>query len=280
MTKRTFPLKRVRAAVLLVGALLVSACASPGPGHQAGTPFDPYEERNRKIHAFNKSVDRNLYRPAGKGYSDFLPDDPETAIGRFAYNLSIPSDVVNNVLQLNMRGAFQDTARFLVNSTVGMFGFFDPATELNMAQPTDTNFGETLHVWGVKEGAYVELPFLGPSTERDTAGMVVDIFTNPITYILAYPNNLYGTGAAISAGVAKRGRYADAIDSILYESADSYAASRSLYLQNRRFKLGQGDEDTYLDPYDDPYGDPYGDTAADPYDDPYSDSEVSEETNE
>ncbi|WP_234999522.1 MlaA family lipoprotein [Roseovarius albus] len=261
---------------MLIGTLLVTGCASPGPDHQPGTPFDPYEERNRQIHAFNKSIDRNVYRPAGKGYSDFLPDDPETALGRFAFNLAIPSDIVNNILQLNMRGAFQDTGRFLVNSTIGLGGFFDPATELNMAQPTNTNFGETLHVWGVQQGAYVELPFLGPSTERDTVGMVVDVFTNPLTYLLAYPNNLYVTGAALSANVARRGRYADAIDSILYESADSYAASRSLYLQNRSFTLGQDGDDTYLDPYDDPYGDPYGD----PYADPYSDSEVSEETDE
>ncbi|WP_120500237.1 VacJ family lipoprotein [Roseovarius sp. EL26] len=276
MNISTFLQERACAALALISVSLLTACASPGADHVAGAPFDPYEERNRQIHAFNKSVDRNLYRPAGKGYSDFLPDDPETAIGRFAFNLAIPSDIVNNILQLNMRGAFQDTGRFLVNSTVGLAGFFDPATELNMAQPTNTNFGETLHVWGVKQGAYVELPFLGPSTERDTAGMIVDIFTNPITYLLAYPNNLYGTGAALSANVARRGRYADAIDSILYESADSYAASRSLYLQNRQYTLGQEGEGAYLDPYDDPYGSPSGD----PYGDPYSDSEVSEDTNE
>ncbi len=276
MTILTSLHERTRVTFAMTSILLLVACASPGPNHVAGEPFDPYEKNNRKIHAFNKSLDRNVYRPAGKGYSDFLPDDPETAIGRFAFNLSIPSDIVNNILQLNLRGAFQDTGRFLVNTTVGLGGFFDPASEMNMAQPTRTNFGETLHVWGVKQGAYIELPFLGPSTERATAGMVVDIFTNPITYLLPYPENLYGTAAAVSAGVAARGRYTDTIDSILYDSADSYAASRSIYLQNRRFELGQEGDESYLDPYDDPYGPPSGD----PYDDPYSDSEVSEETNE
>jgi phospholipid-binding lipoprotein MlaA len=130
-----------------------------------------------------------------------------------------------------------------------------------MPEATDTDFGETLHVWGAREGAYVELPVLGPSTERDTWGMVVDVFTNPLTYVLESPENYYGTVASVSSGLSNRGRYAATIDSILYDSADSYAQARSLYLQNRRFELGGSGGDAYLDPYDDPYGtineDPY-----------------------
>ena len=250
-----FPAKHLGKSVFCITcAVLLSACAKPGPDHPKGEVFDPYEAQNRQVHAFNKSLDRNILRPTGKTYSDFLPDDPETAIARFALNLSIPSDVVNNVLQLNMRGATEDFYRFVVNSTLGLGGLFDPATELNMPRATETNFGETLHVWGVREGAYIELPFLGPSNQRDTTGMVVDLFTNPITYILPSPENLYGTVASISSSLARRGQYAATIDAILYESADSYAASRSLYHQNRRFQLGIEEEDTYLDPYDDPYG--------------------------
>ena len=246
-------------AVLLIAGL--SGCAKAPAGHPSDEAYDPYEESNRKVHDFNRALDRNLVRPAGKGYSDFLPNDIEDMIGRFAFNLSIPGAVVNNILQGNMKGATEDTYRFLVNSTIGLGGLFDTATDLNMPQATDADFGQTLHVWGVREGAYVELPFLGPSTERDTAGLVVDLFTNPLTYVLDEPENYYGTVASVSSGLSNRGRYSDTIDSILYESADSYAQAKSLYIQNRRFELGGGSGGALEDPYDAEFGalseDPY-----------------------
>ncbi|SLN52247.1 putative phospholipid-binding lipoprotein MlaA precursor [Roseovarius gaetbuli] len=236
----------------LIGLVLLAACAKPDPSRTTQEAFDPYESQNREVHQFNRGVDRALLRPVSKGYTSVVPDDIENAIVRFAVNLSLPSDIVNNVLQLNMRGALRDTARLLVNTTVGLGGFFDPASEMGMAAGTNTDFGQTLHVWGAREGAYVELPILGPSTERDTWGMAVDLFTNPLSYVLESPENLYGTAAAVSAGLSKREKYGDTIDSILYESADSYAQSRSLYLQNRRFELGGTSSSAYVDPYDVP----------------------------
>ena len=253
-----------RPLAALTLAVAVGACASPGPDHPTGQPFDPYEAQNRKVHNLNRSLDKTVVRPVSKGYSSFLPDDIETVVGRFAFNLSLPGSIVNNILQGNGRGATEDTYRFLVNSTVGLGGFFDPATEMGMPGPTETDFGETLYVWGVREGAYIELPILGPATERATAGKVVDMFTNPLSYALESPENYYQTAASVSARLSDRGRFSDTIDSVLYESADSYAQSRSLYLQRRRFELGgrNGAGDAYLDPYDDPYGTP----NEDPYD--------------
>lgn len=245
---------------------LVAACSAPGPDHPPGEPFDPYEKRNRQVHEFNKELDRAVLRPVSRGYSAFMPDDIETAISRFAFNLSIPRSVVNNVLQGNMRGATEDSYRFLVNTTFGLGGFFDPATEVGMPEATDADFGQTLHVWGVREGAYLESPFFGPTTERDAAGRIVDLFTNPLGYVIDTPERYYGTAASISSRLSQRGRYSESFDSILYESADSYAQTRSLYLQNRHFKLGGDGIDAYIDPYDSPYGATY----EDPYDDPYS----------
>lgn len=191
-----------------------------------------------------------------------IPDDIETIIGRFSTNLSLPSDIVNNVLQLNMRGAIHDTARLVVNTTFGLGGFFDPASEMGMPAGTNTDFGQTLHVWGAREGAYVELPLLGPSTERDTWGIAVDLFTNPLSYIVDSPESLIGTGAGVAAGLSKRDKFTETIDAILYESADSYAQSRSIFLQNRRFKLGGTSDNVY----DDPYGTPEPSiTLEDPY---------------
>jgi len=241
-----------RLSVLALGLACVAACG-PTEANPPGTPFDPFEAENRKVHEFNKSLDRALLRPAGKGYTAVVPEDVQTLVGRFANNLAIPGSVVNNILTGNMRAATQDFYRFAVNTTLGLGGVFDPATELNMPAESDADFGQTLHAWGVPAGAYMELPGLGPSTERDAVGTFVDLFTNPLDYVLPSPEQEYVTGTSVVARVGDRGRFAETIDSILYESADSYAQSRSLYLQNRNFELGETGNDAYLDPYDDPY---------------------------
>lgn len=243
----------------------LAACSAPPASHPPGEPWDPYEESNRETHEFNKAFDRNVFRPVARGYSAFMPDDIETGISRFSFNLSIPGAIVNNILQGNMRGATEDTYRFVVNTTFGLGGVFDTATELGMPEATEADFGETLHVWGVPEGAYVERPIFGPSTERDLAGSIVDLFTNPLDYFIQDPESYYNAGLSVSSRLSERGRFSDTIDSVLYDSADSYAQGRSLYLQNRRFELGDSSGGAYLDPYDDPYGQAF----EDPYDDPY-----------
>ena len=118
-----------------------------------------------------------------------------------------------------------------------------------------TDFGETLHVWGVEEGPYVELPFVGPSTSRDTLGMIVDLMIDPVSIFLPEPERYVGIASKMVAKVGDRARYSETVDSILYDSADSYAQARLLYLQNRRFELGQvGDDSSFEDPYEDSYG--------------------------
>lgn len=239
--------KLIATAVL---AGLLSACAKPPPGHPPEEAYDPYEKTNRSIHEFNKSIDRGLVRPVGVTYSEFLPDDIETPLARLAGNLSIPTDIVNNVLQLDMVSASQNLYRFTVNSTVGLLGLFDPATDFGMPARSDTNFGATLHTWGVREGAYLELPFVGPSNQRDTAGFFVDLAINPLNYLFNEPWNYLSTVAVGADAIARRGRFADTIDSILYESADSYAQSKTLYIQRRRFELDGGSISGFDDPYD------------------------------
>lgn len=248
----------------LLGIMVLSACARPDPDMPSQDIFDPYEAENRKIHGFNKGLDSALVRPVAKGYDTAIPDDIEAGIVRFAVNSGLPSDIVNNVLQLNMRGAFQDTARFVVNTTVGLGGFFDPASEMGMPAGTGADFGQTLHVWGTREGPYIELPVLGPSTQRDTFGIFVDMFTNPLTYLTPEPENIILTGSGVAAGLSRRSKFSDTIDSILYESADSYAQARSIYMQTRRFELGGTQGGTYTDPYDD-LSNPAADLE-DPYD--------------
>ncbi|MEY4306178.1 MAG: hypothetical protein RIT52_2353, partial [Pseudomonadota bacterium] len=129
---------------------------------------------------------------------------------------------------------------------------FDLATAAGMPE-NDTDFGETLHVWGVGEGAYLEVPFMGPSTTRDLAGSVIDLAIDPLNH-LNRTQVLGVAGIKLASKIGDRGRYSELVDSILYESADSYAQARLLYLQNRRHQLGQTeDEADFVDPYEDPY---------------------------
>lgn len=241
----------VRSALVVGAVALLGACGhQPDPAVTRAAPYDPYEQSNRRNHDFNKSLDTAVLRPVSKGYSAFMPDDLETAIGNFSTNLSLPGSMANNMLQGNGRGATEDFYRFLVNSTLGLGGLIDTASDLNMPASNDADFGKTLYVWGVHEGPYVELPALGPSTSRAAVGRVVDLFTNPLDFVIEEPEVYYALGARGSRAMTSRGRYSDSIDSVLYDSADSYAATRNLYLQNRRYKVGSGGSDTYLDPYD------------------------------
>lgn len=224
--------------------------ASCGPAPVTQDAYDPNEAANRDVHAFNKSLDRALVKPvSGLFKGDGKPGPISSGIANFADNLNEPARVVNSLLQFNIPEAAQSTLRFAFNSTFGLLGVLDPSTALGV-QVADTDFGETLHVWGVGEGAYVELPVLGPSTERDVVGIVVDYAINPVRILLDPPESDVATAADIASKVGERGRFSDTVDSILYDSADSYAQARLLYLQNRRYELGQEvSDDNFEDPY-------------------------------
>jgi phospholipid-binding lipoprotein MlaA len=242
------------ATLALAAVATLGACAQSDQQLTHGEAFDPYETENRRMHAFNVSIDRAVLRPTAKGYRGIVPDDVETAVGNFATNVSTPVTIVNSILQGNGKEASQDFYRMVINTTIGLGGLIDVATDMNMPARSDADFGETLYTWGVAEGPYLELPLLGPATTRDATGRAVDLFTNPLGYILEAPESFYGKAASGLETLGARGRYGDTIDSLLYDSADSYAASRSLYLQNRRYKVGKGGTDNYLDPYDATYG--------------------------
>ncbi len=269
--------------VILSVFAVLSACSGKSSELAArGEIFDPFENTNRGIHKFNLGVDRVIFRPASKGYVGFIPEPLITSLNHFAENISLPGQAVDYLLQGKLVYSGNALLRFCINMTVGGFGLSDPASELEMP-PVDTDFGETLHVWGFGEGAYVELPLYGPSTTRDAVGVIVNLFTNPINFSPTRPIDNLGVYTEIIRRMGDRGRYSDTVDSILYESADSYAQARLIYLQNRRFELARDDEDAYLGLYTDPYAetgteasasdtssDPYADPYIDPYEDPYA----------
>ncbi|GAA6193353.1 VacJ family lipoprotein [Phaeobacter gallaeciensis] len=249
-------------AVALFVTMGLTACAQQSPEQKAsGEIFDPYEKTNRSIHSLNRGIDKAFFRPAAKGYVKIIPDPMVTSFNSFAENLSLPGQTVNYLLQGNLRESGVALGRFVINSTVGFAGLADPATDFELP-PVDTNFGETLHVWGVGEGAYIELPLYGPSNSRDAVGVVADFFTSPLKFAPTNPVDNIGFYADVVRRMGNRGRYSDTVDSILYGSADSYAQARLIYLQNRRFELAGDDEDAYLELYSDPYSDPYEDPYA------------------
>ncbi len=250
--------KRVGTAAIM--SLSLTACAGNDRDPTDGI-HDPYETRNRALHGFNKGLDTAIVRPVARGYSAVLPDPIEDSVSNFAENFGQPANVVNSLLQADFRGAGISFSRFFFNSTIGIGGLLDPATEMAIPEH-DTDFGETLYVWGVGEGAYAEAPLLGPTTTRRSVGRIVDLFTNPLGDALPEPERYSGTLANVGARLTDRSRFSNTIDSVLYDSADSYSQSRLIYLQSRRFELGDRSDDSSLDPYSDPYGDPYEDPYA------------------
>lgn len=239
--------------VAFATVLATAACARPEA--PVGVD-DPHEARNRAVHEANIAIDRGFWRPVSQAYGRSVPVPVRTGIDNFAGNLSMPQAVVNSLLQGRPGDAVQNTTRFLINSTIGVLGIFDPATALGAAE-IDTDFRETLYVWGVPEGNYVEHPVFGPSTERDTFGNLVDFFTDPLGFLSFAQEARWGLASVgIVSAIDARYENGDLIDSVLYESADSYAQTRQIYLQNRRFTLARGAEPDYFDPYEDPYADP------------------------
>lgn len=242
-------LRRFRVFGLALLCCAVAACAAPPVARGI---HDPYEAQNRKRFERSVAADQAVLRPIAKTYGQVVPEPARIVIGNVGDNLSLPSSVVNNVLQANFGDAIVNGFRFVFNSTVGLAGMFDPASLVGVTART-TDFGETLHVWGVAEGAYLVLPMVGPSTERDAVGKVIDLFTNPLSYVLAEPEIYALPVTGLLGRVGDRYQFGSTVDSLLYDSADPYSQTRLLYLENRRFQLGGQTEDDYFDPYEDIY---------------------------
>ena len=134
---------------------------------------------------------------ANRTRSRFLPKPVAEGVSNVAENLGTPSDVLNNILQLRPKPAITNTVRFVINTTVGIGGIFDPATAMGI-YADETDFGETLHVWGAREGAFLVVPFAGPTTERDLIGSVVDAITNPIGIAVDPPESYYLRGMKLA----------------------------------------------------------------------------------
>lgn len=239
------PLNLIKVSCCFVVIAALSACSVGDPALSIN---DPYEQTNRQIHAFNKGLDRNLLRPAAQ-VAVATPEEITVPLTNFAENVGLPSAIANGVLQGNIDGVATNTMRFVINTTVGIGGLVDAAGAIGL-DGQDTDFGETLAVWGAGEGAYVELPVLGPSNQRDAIGTIVDLVFDPLDSVGTSVQLDYGPGTRVADVAITRGRFMETIDGVLYDSADSYSQARLAYLQNRRFELGEtAPEVDEIDPF-------------------------------
>ena len=215
---------------LALGSLL-AGCAS-GPNRNPDDPLEPY---NRKMSEFNETVDRAVLKPVATAYQEATPALVRTGVSNFFANLGDAWSFVNNSLQLRVEPAVTSFFRFAINSTMGLAGVLDVASEMGMDRYKQ-DFGLTLGRWGVPTGPYVVLPIMGPSTLRDTAALPVDMWGNPISVVdpVSARNSLYALRAVDArANLLRAGSVLDSA------ALDKYSFTREVYLQVRREESGR-----------------------------------------
>ena len=215
-------IKRVLTSLLLAFNLSVNA-----------EEVDPFEETNRSIYEFNESLDSNVLEPVSRAYKNNIPETAQKGIGNFLGNLADVSTLANQILQFKPIDSAETLARILVNTTIGLGGLFDVASDMGLITE-DEDFGETMAVWGVEQGPYVVLPLLGPSTVRDGIGTYVDL-TSPANMV----GEIDEVGVSVINVVDKRVDLLPITD-ILDQSDDPYITMRSSYLQKRNNDIYDG----------------------------------------
>ena len=244
----------VLAVALVVASVAAAPAAEPGTDQPlqvaaAESPLDndtgdPLEPMNRVIFEFNEVFQALVLRPMAELYAGFVPPVMREAIGNVLDNLSAPVVLANDILQWEPERAWQTTRRIAINTTVGLGGLWDPADRLFDIPEHDEDFGQTLGVWGVGEGVYVVLPFLGPSSPRDAIGrFVIDMYFDPVNL---WADNTDRDGifwGRLGAGaVHKYAGIMDELDQTRKTSIDYYATIRSIYRQKREADIRNGED--------------------------------------
>lgn len=227
---------------------VLAGCGASAPAD------DPLARLNHAVHAFNIGADRAVIGPVARLTAPIFKSPVGTAIDNMADNMGEPANIANDLLQVRFHNAAHNTLRFMVNTTVGGLGAWDAAAAAG-AEERKTDFGATLHRWGMGEGAFVMLPFFGPSNLRDATGIVADAVMDPLGHALPRSQRDIPTVFTLTSKVGDRARYSETVESVLYGSADSYSQLRLMYEQSRRFELGQeASDDAFIDPYEDAAG--------------------------
>ena len=200
---------------------------------QAATEDDPWESINRPIYKFNDVVDTYALKPLAQGYQFVTPQFLEDGIHNMFRNVGDVTNLANNILQAKPAAAGVDTARLIFNTTFGLLGFFDVGTKMGL-QRNEEDFGQTLGRWGVPSGPYVVLPLLGPSTVRDAVAIYPDTYAEPYRYM----NDIPARNMAIGMDVIDTRASLLSAEKLI--TGDKYVFIRNAYLQNREFKVKDG----------------------------------------
>ena len=227
---------KVNKSVYLLSILFLSSYAF--------TEIDPLKDLNQKTHNLNQTLDLQVASPVARFYKRITPDFIEIGVTNFTQNVEDLSIGVNNILQGKIKSGFSDLGRFTLNSTIGIAGFLDIATDMGL-EKHDEDFGQTLAVWGVPDGPYLVLPGLGPSTMRDTLAMIPDAFLTPL-WLIDHDRTSYSL-TAIDL-IDTRARYLG-LESVVI--GDEYLFYRDAYLQSRQFEIKDGEIEDDFDDFDD-----------------------------
>src|SRR6201993_4451393 len=228
-------------AAVMVGLLLLcTGCATSSSGpptaDEADSDNDPAEGVNRAIFKANLAADHAVMRPVAQAYTDHVPEVVQTGVHNVVQNLKEPAVAVNDLLQGNVKHAWESAQRLAVNTTIGAVGMVDVAAQWGLP-PHKADFGQTLAVWGVGEGPFVELPLLGPSNTRVAVGMAVDMALNPLTAVGGAPGTYAGVGKGGGKVVDTRAQHLHDLDELQKNSIDYYATLRSVYRQHREAEI-------------------------------------------
>jgi phospholipid-binding lipoprotein MlaA len=215
--------------------------AASAPGYPPGTqiakfeePSDPFEHFNESMLTFNRKADDYVLRPVATGYSHVVPQPARASVGRFFQNVSVIPRFANDLFQGQFKQAGVETARFGINSTVGVAGLFDPADKWFGLKQEPNDFGLTLAKYGVKEGPYLMLPLLGPTTVRDAFGKVVDGAMNPVSYTAPTSAIYYEVAARAAEAVNARAENLNLFDDVDLYAIDPYGAIQDAYIERRQ----------------------------------------------
>jgi phospholipid-binding lipoprotein MlaA len=223
---------------LLVGlfSLLLSACSTTSTVEEsAGDPKDPLEGINRPLWTFSWDyADKYVFKPTAQAYSEYMPTEVRTGLHNVALNLNEPSAIVNSLLQAEFTDAAKSTGRFLLNSTVGLLGIFDPASDFGLNRKHE-EFGEVLGKYGVGDGPYLVVPWGGPSSVREEVGDYVDKYYWPLAIIDFWPNLLRVAVVGLETRVALSDQ-----EKLISESIDSYEFVKTAYFQNMNYRVHDG----------------------------------------
>ncbi|GAA6203370.1 MULTISPECIES: VacJ family lipoprotein [Thalassotalea] len=222
--------------------VLAGCSSTPKVEQNANAPLDPLESINRPFWDFTWNyADKYVLKPTSQAYVEYVNEDVRTGLFNMAMNLNEPSSIINHLLQGKFSAAAKNTGRFVLNSTIGLFGIFDPASDFGWTREQE-EFGEVLGVYGVGDGPYLVVPAMGPTSVREEVGDYVDRYYWPLAIIDFWPN-LLRVGVI---GLEKRAALADQ-EQLINDSVDSYEFVKNAYFQNINYKVYDGNPPIEVD---------------------------------